>query len=77
MEMNQNVFSYKTAHLIGIKLLKILEEVHTIGYVYNDLKPDNICVGKFNDKETLHRLYLIDFGLSLPYLLPNGDHIPF
>lgn len=32
---------------MGIQLLKIMKDLHSIGYTYNDLKPDNICVGKY------------------------------
>lgn len=37
------------------------------------MKPDNICIGKYNDAEELHQLKLIDFGLATPYLQTN-DH---
>jgi serine/threonine protein kinase len=30
---------------LGIQLLKLLEQIHNAGYVYNDLKLDNILVG--------------------------------
>ena len=36
--------------------------------MYNDLKPDNICVGEYKTINKLHKLKLIDFGLSTPYL---------
>jgi casein kinase I homolog HRR25 len=42
-----------------------------VGYIYNDLKPDNICVGIYRDSNSLHILKLIDFGLALPYLQLN------
>ena len=29
---------------LGIQLLNILEYVHKAGYVYNDLKPDNLMI---------------------------------
>ena len=32
------------------------------------MKPDNICIGDFNDLKTLHSIRLIDFGLATPYL---------
>ena len=44
------------------------------GYIYNDLKPDNICVGDFeiseNEKleDNLSKIKIIDFGLATPYL---------
>jgi len=48
-----------------------------MGFVFNDLKPDNICVGLYNDKKSLHQLKIIDFGLTTPYLKldENGREI--
>ena len=66
--INKSKFSFKTVHQIGIQLITLLEQFHQIGYVYNDLKPDNICVGTYNNSNELHTLKLIDFGLSSPYL---------
>jgi serine/threonine protein kinase len=42
-----------------------------MGYVHNDLKLENIVVGK--DDPNL--IYLIDFGLSSSYLDSNQEHI--
>jgi len=67
--INRKNFSFKTVHQIGIQLLTLLEQIHSIGYIYNDLKPDNICIGTFNDQSKLHKLQLIDFGLATPYLV--------
>lgn len=51
-----------------------------MGYVYNDLKADNICIGEFMTDEQTKRLplrdqlkntlklKLIDFGVSTKYL---------
>ena len=49
---NKNQFTFKTINLIGIKLLTLFEQFHSIGYVYNDLKLDNICVGTFKDNSS-------------------------
>ena len=73
-------FSFKSTAQIGIQLIDLLKEVHKMGYVYNDLKPDNILVGncpiswKAKDPQ-LHMIRLVDFGLITPYKLNNGDHI--
>ena len=48
--------------------MTIFEEFHSIGYVYNDLKPDNVCIGVHKDIVSLNKLKLIDFGLATPYL---------
>ena len=42
--------------------------MHSIGYVYNDLKLDNICVGTYQNENDLGDIKLIDFGLVSPYL---------
>ena len=53
-----------------------------MGFVFNDLKPDNILVGncptswKSKDPQK-HILRLIDFGLITQYKQPNGEHIEY
>ena len=47
-------------------MIEILQKVHDVGYVYNDIKPENICVGTFKDSK--HKLKLIDFGLVTKYM---------
>lgn len=42
-----------------------------MGFIHNDLKLDNIIIGK-NDP---HNIYLIDFGLSCKYHEPDGSHV--
>ena len=75
-------FGFKTTAQIGIQLLDLLQELHKMGYVYNDLKPDNILVGncptswKTKDNQ-LHILRLIDFGLITPYKKADGEHIDY
>ena len=57
-------------------MIEIIEKLHETGYVYNDIKPDNICVGIYNKSNTDHKLKLIDFGLSTRYLdLESKEHI--
>jgi serine/threonine protein kinase len=53
---------------LGYKILKRLEEVHSAGIVFNDLKPENIMV----DNGEVH---LIDFGFATRYVYENGKHI--
>lgn len=48
--------------------------MHECGYLFNDLKPNNILVGDAQDKD-LHKLALIDFGISNKYLDEAGEHI--
>ena len=48
-----------------------IKTLHEIGFIHNDLKLENILVGK-NDP---HIIYLIDFGLACKYLEEDGTHV--
>lgn len=53
---------------IGVCILRVLEYIHGQGYIYRDLKPENMMVGY--DK----KIHLIDFGMSVRYSY-DGQHI--
>ncbi len=57
---------------LGMRILCHLEVIHEKCMLHRDLKPQNIMLGRQNDRE----VYLIDFGLSKRYA-SNGKHIPF
>lgn len=79
IEKHNGPFSHQTAHQIGIQLCDLIKELHSVGYVYNDLKADNICIGEYMTDEQIERLplreqlkhtlvlKLIDFGVSTKY----------
>ena len=47
-----------------------------IGWIYNDLKLENILIGDCNDSsQSLDKITLIDFGLCTRYLDESGLHI--
>lgn len=58
---------------LGLQLVDCLEHVHSMGFVYNDLKQDNIIVGRHGTSdfersddcsaEDFSKVFLIDFGL--------------
>ena len=54
---------------MALQLLSILERIHVAGFVYNDLKPDNILVDERG------QIKLIDFGLATRYREKDGTHI--
>ena len=72
---------------LGIKVLEMLEVVHEAGYIYGDLKLDNILIGEGEDLpengttptqnvfENV-QLNLIDFGFASKYLDKQGMHLP-
>lgn len=52
-----------------MRILEILEQVHSTGVVYNDLKLDNILMSDAKKMhESLSDVKLIDFGLCTRYL---------
>ncbi len=65
-----NTFSLNVVLKIGIKILRILKDVHSAGIIHRDIKPENFLFGL--NKES-RELYIIDFGLSRHYIL-NDTH---
>jgi serine/threonine protein kinase len=66
-----NRFTPPTSFYIAIQLLDLLEKLHSVNFVHNDLKMENIVIGKNNP----HKLYLIDFGMSQTFVDETGKHI--
>lgn len=63
-------FSKPTALRIAIQLLDRIERLHSIHYVHNDLKLENVVIGMDDPS----KLFLIDFGLSSKFVDENGKH---
>lgn len=57
---------------VGMRVLCHLEIIHEKGMLHRDLKPQNMMLGRGQDRE----VYLIDFGLSKRYAI-DGKHIPY
>ena len=61
----------------------MFEKLHSLGYLFNDLKQDNICLGNLQnaqddeqyhnnfDFSDSHHLILIDFGVATKFAYSN------
>lgn len=72
-EFCNNKFDLKTVLMIGIQILNRIQELHDIGYMHRDIKPDNFLIGIGKKKS---RIFMIDLGLSKAYISDN-DHIVY
>ncbi|KAK8893412.1 hypothetical protein M9Y10_021832 [Tritrichomonas musculus] len=66
--------SLKTVLMLADQMLSSIEFVHKKGLIHRDIKPDNFVIGNHGNE---NQLFLIDFGLSKSYKLPDGTHIRF
>lgn len=71
LERNNKLFPIKTVFSLGIKILDILEYIHSFGYIHADVKASNLLLGYGKGKE--NRVYLVDFGLACKYT-SDGKH---
>jgi serine/threonine protein kinase len=70
-------FSSKTIFQLGIKIINVLERIHSAGIIYNDMKFDNILVGNYkNNENTMHEIRMVDFGFASNYTDKAGNHLP-
>lgn len=72
-------FTEKTTLQVGIQLLDSIKMIHKAGFLYNDLKLNNIVVGDAAElpdhSRSLHKIRVIDFGLAQRYHDADGNHI--
>ena len=69
--------SKMSVYNLGIELLNIMEQIHNSGYVYNDLKLDNLLIG-YNDQLPSKyiegncfeyvSINIVDFGFVTKYI---------
>lgn len=70
----------KAAYTIGIRILDILEYIHSHGYIHADIKASNLLLSfkKSVDDSQHEEIWLVDFGLVEKYLQSdNLTHKPY
>ena len=76
-------FTPNSIYSLGIQLLNIHQQVHSAGFVFNDLKLDNLMLD-FDSNEKLllesnddifedYNVNIIDFGYATSYLKQDGQ----
>ncbi len=63
--------SLKTVLVLGIQIIKLIQNLHEKYLLHRDIKPSNFIFGTDNDTNKLH---LVDFGFAKRYNF-NGKHI--
>tara|TARA_B110001450_G_C17366549_1_gene377834 strand:+ start:74 stop:307 length:234 start_codon:yes stop_codon:yes gene_type:complete len=63
---------------MGVRLIKILEGLHSIGLCHLDIKPDNIMIrNQTNENGQQKELVLIDLGQAQSFIdQDSGKHLP-
>jgi len=65
----------KTVCQIGIQLVQAIEQIHELGYVYNDIRLENIIMASKLKKDVSSQIIIRDFNLITAYLDEEGNHI--
>ncbi|XP_020100310.1 casein kinase 1-like protein 3 [Ananas comosus] len=74
VELCGGEFTLKTVLILAIRMIEILEYVHSKGFLHRDMKPENFVIGNHRRRG---QIYIIDFGLATSYLDPATNcHIP-
>lgn len=66
--------SRKSVCKVAMRLLQMLEHIHSRGLVYNNLSLSNILIGDWH-KPSIENMKLMDYTLCTKYVDANGQHI--
>ncbi|KRX98238.1 putative serine/threonine-protein kinase [Trichinella pseudospiralis] len=64
-------FSLRSCLHLAINCLQALEDLHFIGYLHRDIKPQNYAIGR---EPNFRSVYMLDFGMCRKYIRDDGTH---
>ncbi|VDK54766.1 unnamed protein product, partial [Anisakis simplex] len=67
-KMPERRFSFRTSLKLALQTVDSIADLHDIGYIHRDIKPQNFTIG-LKDKADL--IFLLDFGIARRYTLPG------
>uniref|UniRef100_A0A5S6QY21 Protein kinase domain-containing protein n=1 Tax=Trichuris muris TaxID=70415 RepID=A0A5S6QY21_TRIMR len=67
----KNCFTLRSSIHLAVLCLQGLEDLHFIGYLHRDIKPQNYAVGRDPD---FRKVFVLDFGMCRKYLRDDGSH---
>ena len=73
-QTGKKLFSDRVTYNLALKIIDVLEYIHSKGYVHNDIKAQNLLLGYGRTKE--NNVYLVDFGLVSKYM-KDGIHYEY
>jgi len=71
-QTGKKCFSNRVTYNLALKIIDVLEYIHSKGYVHNDIKAQNLLLGYGRTKE--NDIYLVDFGLVSKYHKDGVHH---
>lgn len=81
-DKNKPGFTPAVVAYLAVQMLERIQQFHSIGYIHRDIKPQNFVLQRLphttSDEITLNpKVYLVDYGLSVPYMKDNDHHKDF
>ena len=61
--------------IAGHQTLKLLQNIHSSGWLHRDVKPANFVRTRDSDPASGGQWRIVDFGLAKPYISKDGDII--
>ncbi|XP_029846977.2 serine/threonine-protein kinase VRK1 [Ixodes scapularis] len=71
LDRNSKTLPLKTVFEVGLRVIDVLEYVHSFGYIHADVKASNLLLGFGKANE--NKVFLVDFGLASRYI-QDGKH---